>query len=161
VWTYTYPHLGVPGFDASEPLYDPQLFLLWGALENVRGVLYGEGTTNYQGDPFQSVAQDGASVLLYPGKSEPAPSARLEQIRDGIEDWDILNVVRQKHGAGAVSRILSHLFSVGSGGVNLGCTVGCPLHTSTTFSWPTWSHDGSTPGKIEQAKLAALRAASR
>jgi hypothetical protein len=161
VWTYTYPHLGTPGFDASEPLYDPRLFFLWGALENVRGVLYGEGTTNYQGDPFQSVAHDGAFVLLYPGKSEPIPSARLEQIRDGIEDSDILSIVRQKHGAAAVRTILSHLFSAGSSGVNLGCTVGCPLRTSTTFSWPTWSHDGSTPGKIEQAKLAALRSAAR
>ena len=32
-------------------------------------------------------------------------------LREGIEDWEILNVVRHKHGAAAVRRLLSGLFS--------------------------------------------------
>lgn len=160
IWTYTYPGTGTPGFTATEPLSNSRMLFLWSALENIRGVLYGEGTTNFKGNPFDSVASDGAFVLLYPGKESPVPSARLEQIRDGIEDWDILQIARQKHGAGDVRSILSGLFSVDSTGVKLGCTIGCPLTTSTPFSWPTYSHDGSTPGKIEQAKARALQAAS-
>jgi hypothetical protein len=34
------------------------------------------------------------------------------------------------------------------------------VKTSTPFAWPTWSRDGSTPGKMDAAKLAALQAAS-
>jgi hypothetical protein len=161
IWTYTYPNTRTPGFTATEPLSNSRMLFLWSALENIRGVLYGEGTTNYKGNPFESVAQNGAFVLLYPGKESPVPSARLEQIRDGIEDWDILQIARQKRGAGAIQTILgAGLFSADAAGVKLGCTIGCPVKTATPFSWPTYSQDGSTPGKIEQAKAQALKAAS-
>jgi Domain of unknown function (DUF4091) len=161
IWTYTYPNASTPGFTATEPLSNSRMLFLWSALENIRGVLYGEGMTNYRGNPFDSVAENGAFVLLYPGKNSPVPSARLEQIRDGIEDWDILQVVRQKRGAAAVRTILgAGLFSADAAGVKLGCTIGCPVKTATPFSWPLYSHDASTPGKIEQAKAQALKAAS-
>jgi len=161
IWTYNYPNTNTPGFTVTEPLSNSTMLFLWSALENIRGVLYGEGTTNYQGDPLDSVAQNGAFVLLYPGKHSPIPSARLEQIRDGIEDWDILQIVREQHGADAVRAILgAGLFSADASGAKLGCTIGCPVKTSTPFSWPTYSHDASTPGKIEQAKAQALKAAS-
>jgi hypothetical protein len=162
VWTYTYSGTGTPGFTATEPLSDDRLLFEWAALEGIRGVLYGEGTTTYTGDasPYDSIARDGAFVLVYPGRDGPVASARLEQIRDGIEDWEILDVVRGKRGAGAVRTILGNLFSTTPSGVKLGCTVGCQLKTSTPFSWPVWSHDGSTPAKLEQAKAQALAAAS-
>lgn len=161
VWTYNYPGTSTPGFTAAEPLSNSRMLFLWSALENIRGVLYGMGTTNYQGDPFQSVGAGGAFVLLYPGKDGPVPSARLENIRDGIEDWGIYNLVRQKRGVARVRAILgAGLFSADAAGVKLGCTIGCPVKTSTPFAWPTWSRDGSTPGKMDAAKLAALQAAS-
>jgi hypothetical protein len=162
VWTYTYPGTKTPGFTATEPLSNSQLFFDWAALENIGGVLYGEGTTTYKMslDPFRSVDRDGAFVLVYPGKDGPVASARLEQIRDGIEDWEILAVVRRTRGAAAVRSILGKLFSTTKSGVTLGCTIGCPLKTTTPFSWPKWSQDASTPAKLEQAKLAALTAAS-
>jgi hypothetical protein len=161
IWTYTYPGTKTPGFTASEPLSNPRVFFAWAALENIRGVLYGEGTTTYTaGNPFDSLGKDGAFVLVYPGRDGPVPSARLEQIRNGIEDWEILDVVRQKHGAGAVRSLLGSLFSTTKTGVELGCTVGCPVKTATPFSWPTWSHDTTTPAKLEQLKAAALSAAS-
>ena len=165
IWTYTYGGTKTPGFTASEPLSDPRLFFDWAALEHVTGVLYGQGTTTYRANvnPLQADDRNGSFVLIYPGKDAPIASARLEQIRIGIEDWEILNVVRQKHGADAVGRILggAGLFSTTkSGAVELGCTIGCELKTKTPFSWPAWSQDGSTPARFEQMKLAALQAAS-
>jgi hypothetical protein len=44
-------------------------------------------------------------VLIYQGKGGPVPSARLEQIRDGIEDSDVFNIVRQRRGGAGVRRI--------------------------------------------------------
>ena len=162
IWTYTYPNTKTPGFTATEPLSNDRLFFEWAALENIQGVLYGDGTTTYTGSasPYDSIGKNGAFVLVYPGRGGPVPSARLEQIRDGIEDWEILNLARGKHGATAVRTILGSLFSTTKSGVELGCTIGCQLKTDTPFSWPTWSHDASTPARLEQAKLAALTAAS-
>jgi hypothetical protein len=164
IWTYTYAGTRTPGFLATEPLSDPRLFIDWAALEHATGVLYGEGTTTYDsGNPLNAVAKGGEFVLLYPSVDGPIPSARLEQIRDGIEDWEILNIVRQKHGAAAVGKILGRagLFSTTSSGATaLGCTTGCAIKTSTPFSWPKWSSDGTTPGRLEQAHLQALTQAS-
>jgi hypothetical protein len=158
IWTYNYQNTKTPGFTAKEPLSDSHMLFLWAALEGITGVLYGEGTTNYQGDPFQEVAKSGEFVLFYPGLTSPVPSARLEQIRDGIEDWDIYNQVRARRGAAAVRRILggTGLFSATPAKVRLGCTVGCDLKTATPFAWPSYSQDGSTPSRIEQAKQQAL-----
>ena len=41
-------------------------------------------------------------------------------LREGIEDWEILNVVRHKHGAAAVRKLLSGLFSTTAKGAKLG-----------------------------------------
>jgi glycosyl hydrolase family 123 len=158
VWAYTYDAAShsTPGFTATEPLADPRMFVDWTALEGIRGLLYGEGTTTYsKGNPLVSNDKaSGSYVLVYPGRNGPMPSARLEVLREGIEDWEIMNVVRHEHGGAAVKRLLSSLFSP-----KLGCTVGCPLKTSTPYSWPTWSHDATTAQKIAQMRVAALRAA--
>ena len=108
------------------------------------------------------LAASGGFVLVYPGANGPVPSARLEQIRNGIEDWEIFDAVRQKHGVGAVRSILGDagLFSAGAGGVRLGCTVGCALETSTPFSWPQWSQGAAAPSQIERARVRALTSAS-
>jgi hypothetical protein len=164
IWTYTYDAAShsTPGFTATEPASDAREFVDWAAFEGITGLLYGQGTTTYaKGNPL--VANDkekGSFVLLYPGRSGPIASARLEVLREGIEDWEILNVVRHKHGASAVRRLLSGLFSTTARGAKLGCTIGCPLKTSTPYSWPTWSHDASTPRTVAQMRAAALNAAS-
>jgi len=139
------------------------MFLLWNALEGIEGTLYAQGLTSYTpGNPLESVAGNGESVLVYPGADGPVASARLEQIRDGIEDWAVLDLVRRKRGAAAVRTILGDagLFSATPQRVLLACTVGCELHGSTSFSWPQWSHDAATAQKIEAAHLQALRVAS-
>jgi hypothetical protein len=159
VWSYTYTGTpGTPGFAATEPLSNPRLFMLWNALEGMDGVLYGQGTTSYsKANPFESIGT-GESVLLYPGRSGPIASARLEQIRDGIEDWAIFNKVRERRGPAEVRAILGRagLFSSTRARVLLGCTLGCELRSRTKFAWPRWSHNASTPRRIEAAKLAAL-----
>ncbi|HEY2742207.1 MAG TPA: glycoside hydrolase domain-containing protein, partial [Gaiellaceae bacterium] len=164
IWTYTYDASShtTPGFTATEPASDARVFVDWAAFEGISGLLYGQGTTTYaKGNPLVSNDKaNGSYVLLYPGKNGPIASARLEVLREGIEDWEILNVVRHKHGAAAVRKLLSGLFSSTAKGAKLGCTIGCPLKTSTPYSWPTYSHNAGTPGTVASMRAAALRAAS-
>lgn len=164
IWTYTYdaPSHSTPGFTAAEPASDPRIFVDWAALEGITGLLYGQGTTVYsKANPLVSNDKEkGSYVLIYPGRNGPIASARLEVLREGIEDWEILNVVRHKHGAATVRRLLSGLFSTTAKGAKLGCTIGCAMKTSTPYSWPTWSHNAGTPRTIAQMRVAALRAAS-
>ena len=164
IWSSTYSGVGgTPGYSAAEPLSDPRMFLLWNALEGIQGTLYGQGVTSYTpGDPLDQPAASGEFVLVYPGADGPIASARLEQIRDGIEDWDILDVVRRKRGPAAVRAILGECRPVQRDrqGVKLACTVGCELDGRRAYSWPQWSHDASTAAKIEAAHLQALQAAA-
>jgi hypothetical protein len=164
IWTYTYDSTShsTPGFTATEPASDPRVFVDWAALEGITGLLYGQGTTTYaKGNPLASIDKEkGSYVLIYPGRNGPIASARLEVLREGIEDWEILNVARHKHGATAVRKLLSGLFSTTAKGAKLGCTIGCPLKTSTPYSWPTWSHNASTPRTVASMRAAALQAAS-
>ena len=164
VWSYTYTGVpGTPGLGANEPLSNPRLLVLWNALEGLGGLLYGQGTTTYAGggDPLESLSHNGEYVLLYPGRQEPIPSARLEQLRDGIEDWAIFDAVRRRGGAGTVRAILggAGLFSAGRSGTTLACNLGCTLKGPTKYSWPRWSRDETTARRIESARLLALRAA--
>jgi hypothetical protein len=66
--------------------------------------------------------------------------------------------VRERRGPDEVRAILGRagLFSATRRRVQLACTLGCELKSKTKFAWPRWSHDGSTPRRIEAAKLAAL-----
>ena len=165
VWSYTFEGIaGTPGYALTEPLSDPRVFLLWNALEGIEGTLYGQGVTSYfNDDVFSSLRQRGQFVLVYPGERTPIASARLEQIRDGIEDWALFDIIRRRRGVVAVRSILGNagVFSTTPSGVILGCTMGCELDTSTRYSWPEWSHDAATAGKIEAAHLRALQVASR
>jgi hypothetical protein len=164
IWTYTYAASShsTPGFTATEPASDPRVFADWAAFEGITGLLYGQGTTTYsKGNPLVSNDRaKGSYVLLYPGKNGPIASARLEVLREGIEDWEILNVVRHKRGAAAARRLLSGLFSSTAKGAKLGCTIGCALKTSTPYAWPRYSHDAGTPHTVAQMRAAALQAAS-
>ena len=161
IWSYNDWGAGTPRFLATEPLSDPRMYILWAALEDVQGILYGENTTAYRGgNPLTAVDRKGEFVLIYPSPNGPIPSARLEEIRDGIEDWEILDIVRRERGQRAVRGILgaAGLFSATRSGVKLACTVGCALKGPYPGSWPVWSHDRTTARKIEAAKLAALQA---
>jgi hypothetical protein len=161
VWSYLYSGVsGTPGFRADEPLSNPRMLLLWNALEGTDGILYGQGTTNYKAsvNPLDAVDSGGEFVLLYPGREAPIPSARLEQIRDGLEDAALFNILRRRQGASAVRRILggAGLFSADARGVKLACSLGCELKRAHAFTWPAWSHDSTTPSRIDDAKLRVL-----
>jgi len=162
IWSYTYDGVGgTPGFRADEPLSDPRMLLLWNALEGLQGLLYGQGVTSYdRGNPLERVLRQGEFVLAYPGATGPIPSARLEQIRDGKEDWALFDAVRRAHGPARVRAILGNagLFSADALGVRLACRLGCELKSATKYSWPHWSHDASTAARIERARAAAFRA---
>jgi hypothetical protein len=164
IWAYTYTGApGTPGFRAVEPLADSRLLVLWAALENIRGILYGQSITRYgPGDPLTSAPAGGEFTLLYPGATGPIPSARLEQLRDGMEDWAVLDQVRRRRGSARVRAILggAGLFSADRRGVRLACTVGCELDGPTTYAWPRWSRDASTARRVEAAHTAALQVAS-
>jgi GNAT superfamily N-acetyltransferase len=165
IFAYTYyGPPGIPSFRATEPLADPRMFVLWAALEGIDGILYGQGMTTYgsPGNPLSQVANGGESVLLYPGDGEPIPSARLEQIRSGIEDWEVFDAVRHRFGAARVRAILGRhgLFSADAAGVKLSCLVGCDIKGPTPDAWPRWSRDWTTAARIEAARLDALRLAA-
>src|SRR5262249_47594699 len=134
IWSSTYSAVaGSPGYAATEPLSNPRVFLLWNSLEGIDGTLYGDGVTSYTtGNPLEAVAANGVNVLIYPGWPTPVPSARLEQLRDGIEDWAVFDVVRAKDGAARVRTILggAGLFSADAGGVRLACNLGCELKSA-------------------------------
>ena len=164
---FAYTYYGVPGFPSfstSEPLSNPRMFVLWTALEGIDGILYGQGLTTYgAGDPLAAdIPGRGEGVLIYPGNGGPIASARLEQIRAGVEDWDVFAVVRRRFGAAKVRQILgAHgLFSATASGVQLACVVGCDLKSTTPQAWPRWSHDATTAARIEAARVDALRLAS-
>jgi hypothetical protein len=160
VWAYTYTGTpGTPGLAATEPLSNPRMLLLWASLENVQGLLYAQGMTSYTAtNPHESIGS-GEKVLVYPGPNGPWPSARLTQIRDGIEDWAVLDLLRHRRGQSAVRAVLGNagLFSAGRSGVRLACNLGCELRSTTKYAWPRWSRDVSTPRRIEAARLAALK----
>ena len=102
------------------------------------------------------------AVLLYPGETGPIPSARLEQIRAGIEDWEVFDVVRRRFGAARVRTILGRhgLFSADAAGIKLSCLVGCDIKGPTPDAWPEWSRDWTTAARIEAARADALRLAA-
>src|SRR5260221_14116932 len=105
------------------------------------------------GNPLESVRSYGEHVLIYPGPPGPIASARLEQIRDGIEDWDVLDIVRRRRGLSAVRTVLTGtgLFKATAQGVALACVKGGELPAATEFSWAPWSPAAATPAKSQVA----------
>jgi hypothetical protein len=164
IWTYTYESKAnnTPGLALNEPLADPRMMTAWAGLEGITGLLRGQGMTSYSsGNPLATNDKDyGDFVLIYPGKDAPLASARLEVLREGMEDWEILNIVRQHHGAKAVIKLLSGLFSTTSSGAKLSCVVGCAIKAKQPYSWPLWSQDATTATKLVQMRAKALAAAS-
>jgi hypothetical protein len=165
IWTYTYISNAndTPGFTLNEPLVSPRMFVDWAALEGISGILRGQGMSSYDAgsNPLDTNNRsDGDFVLMYPGRNGPIASARLEVMREGIEDWEILNIVRQKSGTKAVVKLLSGLFSTTANGAKLACSIGCPLKNDRPYSWPLWSHTAATATKLAQMRAAALAAAS-
>ena len=167
IWSFTYQsqaNAGSPGYAATEPATDARVFGLWNGLEGMAGTLYADGLTTYRGvDPYQSLAQDGQHVLLYPALAatdEPVSSLRLENLRDGIEDADLARMVVAAHGRSALLAILARerIFSIRHGRLLLGCTAGCDIVTRTKYAWPRYRDDAGTGAALERVHRALLEA---
>ncbi len=58
------------------------------------------GFNYWHGDPFKDLQSDwlppGDSHIVYPGKRGPLSSIRLEALRDGVEDFELLKLLEKK-----------------------------------------------------------------
>ena len=54
---------------------------------------------------YSDLRMPGDGVLLYPGKEHVLPSIRLAQIRDGVEDYERLQLAAAKAGASAADAV--------------------------------------------------------
>ena len=165
IWSYTYSAsltAGSPGYAAGEPETNPQVFMLWTAMEGMDGTLYGDGMMSYgKNDPFSSLAKRGQAVLVYPAskpESEPVSSLRLERIRDGVEDANLIRMVGEQKGWKRVRSLMAKqdLFSIKRGKVQLSCTMGCELDGRTKFSWPKYRTDRGTALALDRLHRALL-----
>ena len=50
--------------------------------------------TDFNPRTFKLSCGDGC--FIYPGENGPLPSIRLENLRNGIEDWELIKLVRDK-----------------------------------------------------------------
>lgn len=111
IWLYisgpdnTYPNFGLdfPGLDAR---IVPWLCWKYG----VKGLLYwcvNFWTVNpYENATNTDWSQNGNGLLLYPGSSAPEPSLRLELIRDGLEDYEYLYLLKEIYDSVPKSKLI-------------------------------------------------------
>lgn len=83
---------------------------------DVTGLLYWAvdyWKVNYWGSSPWTGSGYGDGILIYSGHSfgllEPIPTMRLESIRDGIEDYQMLSMLEKKLGKDAVNDIISYV----------------------------------------------------
>jgi len=111
IWSYVccriapYPNFLIDGADVETRIV---FWMLW--RYRITGFLYWGVAAWKQGDPWTNPANNpkypdryGDGVLLYPGRTVgvrgPVTSFRLENIRDGIEDYQYLHLLRQACGS--------------------------------------------------------------
>lgn len=74
--------------------------LFWQTFEFGADGFFYWNSVNYRfGDPWSNIegwpGSNGDGILVYPGPHGPLPSVRLEIIRDGLEDYDYLTMLKQ------------------------------------------------------------------
>ncbi len=122
IWTYVCWEPGKPYVNLflNEPTVDHRI-LFWQAYQNgAEGFLYWSANSwTAVNDPWSSMltvswisdSTYGDGSLLYPGnfinKYYPASSIRLETIRDGIEDYELLLLAKEVLGEDLVKSIMS------------------------------------------------------
>ena len=167
VWSYLYTGVaGTPGFRALEPLSNPRMFLLWNALEGHRRGPLRPGHDELQavGEPARSGRpRRRASSFSTPGAAARSRAPASSRSATGSRTPALFRLLRSRQRAPAVRRILggAGLFSAGAKGVRLACNIGCELKSRHAYAWPLWSHDASTPGRIESAKAQLLARLAR
>jgi hypothetical protein len=115
VWWYpcVYPHWPRPTYFIDEDGITPRMLFWQQMLYHVTGSLYWS-TTHWPkpendgpwGNPRQYPAANGDGFLLYPaleGPAGPVASIRLKNVRDGIEDYAMLALLRNRLGVAAAN----------------------------------------------------------
>jgi hypothetical protein len=175
-YTYFMPTQSIPQLAIDGPPTDPMLLMLWNGYERNAGWLvwhmnrWVDGHTldaatakprNPYDDPISSKTPGGELAngdvsLFYPPvapqyglndpTAEPVSSIRLEELREGIDDVNLITLYRQKLGDAATRKALATVFGkvrvVPNGG----------------FTWPAYSNAGLAD-RMEQVRrnlIAAL-----
>ena len=159
-YTYYMPTRTIPQLAIDGPPTDPRLLMLWNAYERNAGWLiwhmnrWVDGRTlnaakaeprNPYADPVSSKTPKGQLAngdvsLIYPPVSDaydlreptapPVTSIRLEEIRDGIEDVNLVTLYRARFGEAAARKALGAIFrKVGNGG-------------GVGYTWPEYRNVG-------------------
>lgn len=118
-WTYVccYPKGGQPNFLLEETSFHTRAIMWRVWREQETGFLYW-GVNRYQVNPFEfdrSLDAVGDGALVFPGslfgiEEQPIASVRLEQWKEGQEDYELLKLVEQKIGREKTERILNQVY---------------------------------------------------
>ncbi|MFN2471710.1 MAG: glycoside hydrolase domain-containing protein [Gaiellaceae bacterium] len=177
-YTYYMPTRSIPQLAIDGPGSDPRLLMVWNGFERNRGWLIWHlnrwvngrvlnaakaGPRNPYNDPISSKTPNGQVAngdvsLIYPPVSEqydlreptapPVTSLRLEEIRDGIEDVNLITLHRERFGDAATRTPLRAVF----GKVENAKGVG--------YTWPRYSN-ANMPQRLEQVRRALIAALER
>ncbi|MBO4422392.1 MAG: DUF4091 domain-containing protein [Clostridia bacterium] len=132
VWWYVtrYPHYPEITLSISDPGVDHRIFFWQQKLYNVDGFLYysvndwyqkaSDGTWGWDAkkevstDSYTPYTVYGNGVLVYHGGKigrihEPVEALRLEQVRDGIEDYDYFVLLDEKYGEGTSDLLIKQV----------------------------------------------------
>lgn len=119
IWWYSAddPHKPYPNFFLDYPVFDCRIISTLSYMYQVKGILYWcinrEWATNmdiketwpdkpwkpwiYKGESTVHTAKNGMGNFVYPGKDgELLPSLRLENLRDGIEDYEYIAILQRE-----------------------------------------------------------------
>ena len=159
------------GYDVDSPYgWEPRIlkWRAWG--EGATGFLYWRVTYWFDGDPWHHLAdvggfgglfaRNGDGVLLYPGDHKdgtgspanvvidgPVVSFRLKQVRDGIEDWELLLLAEQlgggKYARAQIDRAVR--------------AFGQPLNDQFDPANRPWSLDESVVGDVRRNLAAKVQ----
>ena len=177
-YTYFMPTQSIPQLTIDSPPTDRRLLMLWNAYERNTGWLTWHlnrwvdgrvldaskaGPRNPYNDPIASKTPKGELAngdvsLMYPpvaaqyGLSDPtAPpvtSIRLEELRDGIEDVNLVTLYRERFGDAATRRAFAGIF----GKVQVVNGAG--------YTWPAYSNTGLST-RMEQLRRSLVAALER
>jgi hypothetical protein len=174
-YTYFMPTQAIPQLTIDGPPTDPRLLMLWNGYEANKGWLiwhmdrWVDGHTLNAAkaksrNPYQDTVSsktpkgqiaNGDVSLFYPPvaaqygltdpTAQPVTSIRFEEIRDGIEDVNLISLYRNTFGEAATRKVLGAIFGkvqvVPNGG----------------YTWPTYSNQGLA-GRMEQVRRTLIAA---
>jgi hypothetical protein len=172
-YTYFMPTQAIPQLTIDGPPTDPRLLMLWNGYEANKGWLiwhmdrWVDGHTLNAAkaksrNPYQDTVSsktpkgqlaNGDVSLFYPPvaaqygladpTAQPVTSIRFEEIRDGIEDVNLISLYRDKFGETATRKALGAIFGkvqvVPNGG----------------YTWPTYSNQGLA-ARMEQVRRTLI-----